>query len=665
MAHDRKSTVFLPHVNGIRAVAIMGVLIYHLRSGYCPAGYFGVDAFLVISGYFLFRSLLNPEKAGSFRYGHYLQGKAWRILPSWFVCAAAACALSLPLMLPRDALVAANTALTSAFFAADYYVDLCYDYFNDGAHLNPLLHFWYLSLTGQLYIIAPLLLIPLMKLRFRRAAMVLLGGLGLASLAFYLLITCGELSHSQEQEWLGLIGAKTVYYHLVPRFWEIVAGGAILFLPSLQSCGRLRACAGLAGLVGLLLSFFLYATGSSSSYLAVISTMLLVRYGDAGLSACLLAARPVQFLGTISFSLYLWHWPVMVFWKYCCFSGISLWDEAGMLALSLLLGYAAWRLVERWTPPPVDGGWCRRWLVLLTLPAMVALAQAARCHLRPAMADEYHRMALGDVRPSVQDAGLRDHLDTTAMSGHPVYCGGDASVPASFLLMGDSHSQHLYPGLHQACTRQGVRGIFLNFWVVPFWGVYQEGWEPEYERALLGYLEHNPHIRYALISMHWSLRLRKYGASEVENPEQRRQARINGLEKLCSILAEKGVKVILTLDTPHFPGSVSPLEEWQRRERLGMQPGEGRQLSQQEHLARLNTYLPIFRRLQDEGFVHALVDLSAPLMKDGVFPSRVGGEWWYRDGNHMTLKASERAGEHCARELKRIMQQDAALPAPM
>ncbi len=189
MAAPGQQRAYFPHINGLRALAILGILFYHLRAAYCPAGYFGVDLFLVISGYLLFGKLLREGAAERFHYGHYLQGKAWRILPSWFAVTLVTLLAATALMHPSRVWDIAMMACSSSFFLADAFADLGGSYFNPTSQQNPLLHFWYLSLTQQLYLIAPLLVLPLTRLRSRRAAAILLAFFGLLSLAFYIITT--------------------------------------------------------------------------------------------------------------------------------------------------------------------------------------------------------------------------------------------------------------------------------------------------------------------------------------------------------------------------------------------------------------------------------------------------------------------------------------------
>ncbi len=661
MATAQTSSGFLSHINGIRALAILGVVAYHLQSEYCPAGYFGVDVFLVISGFLLFRSLMNPDKAPHFQYGQYLLGKAWRILPSWFVCTLVVVLLSSVLMVPRNALDVIRTASASACFRADYYVDGRYDYFNDYAHLNALLHFWYLSITEQLYIVAPLLVIPVLRWRSSRAAAVFLYAMGGISLLYYIACTSTILPEEVRLKCLSFIGARSAYYHLFPRFWEIVAGYLIVSLPALAEWRKTRSVLSLLALVGLLLSYYMYTTGSPYNYLAVLSAMLLVRYGDSSLSAKLLNIKPLQFIGTISFSLYLWHWPVMVFWKYFCFSSIAVWDEVGMLLISLILGYAAWRWVERRPIPAASATLVRRLLVLLSIPlVLITGSLCSKAISRGEQVEWNSEFFLGEGQSGPQDEALLEGFDLTAFPQKPVYCGEPTQAAPEFLLIGDSHSLHLYPGLHEACRQNGKCGIATNNQCVPLWNCYAlRNWDPSRQNAIISYLKAHPQIRYVLISMYWKYRL-EYGPNDSDMPRTSEPSKYcDALRETCMAFKGLGLNVILLEDTPLFSGRTSPLEQWERSRRFGLE-GSAHTLSPEEHEENRRVARPLMQKLMEEGCVHGLIDLSVPLQRANGYPAQEGDEIHFRDRHHLTPSASHIVGRYLVQELLKLMQADEA-----
>ncbi len=667
MASPSLATPYLPHLNGLRAIAILGVLLYHLEETCCPAGYFGVDLFLVLSGFLLLSNLLAPGREQHFHYGHFLLKKAWRILPSWLVVTVGTVFFSLLLMHPAQLATTMLTAASGAVFAANAAVDHSGDYFNPLSQQNPLLHSWYLSLTQQFYLVAPLLVIPLTRSFSRRAAIILLASLALLSLGFHILAT---MPTPLAESLLRSIGARSAYYHLIPRFWELAAGAGVLLLPELPDCPRLRTLLASAGLVGLTASFYLYDTGSSAVYLTVASAMLAVRYAHAGPTARLLLLRPLQALGGVSFSLYLWHWPVMVFWKYCCFDTPSLLDYVGMIALSLLLASLAHRLVENRRAPLAAGRktTLRHTALLLSLPIV-----GFCCLLLNGRAREFaSRQPLGQVtliqHPEVEtDADLLRGLESLpdhGLCGKPLRTGSAEAEPR-FLLLGDSHAQHLYDALHAACQSAGLRGLYLNNTVAPYHGLIQPQvgadtcrWDAAIEQLLLDYLAAHPGITHVLIAQCWQMRMAEGAATEaatgnsLRTASERQAVTGPGIGIFCDRIRQLGRQPVLLGETPRFPRPC-PLEEWHRRELLGV-PQRERRMSLEAFEHRHAFPLATLRQLAQQGRALHL-ELADALRVENAYPASVDGTFWYYDANHLTPVAAQRVVQLIMASLQAVL----------
>ncbi len=688
-----RNASFLVHVNGLRAIAILGIVLYHLNAAYCPTGYFGVDVFLVISGYFLLASLMTAEVPGEVHYGSFLLKKAWRIIPSWFIVTCVfyfGCAW---FMIPEDRLEICNTACRSAFFAADFYIDSRYDYFNQNAHQNLFLHYWYLSITCQVYILVPLVV---MLLRFcsRKAATIAAGLIGVLSLCLYVLTCTPQVPVEIRQAFLAGTGMKTAYYHLLPRLWEILAGGAVLLLPVWQEKTRLRKLLGTVGMVGIVSSFYLYATGSPQVYLAVVSTMLFIRYGGEGWVSRLLSWRPIQWLGTISFSLYLWHWPIMAAWKYVKLGEITWCDELSMLLLSIMFGVMAWRWIESLKMPKSSS---RLMLCMRCLPILMMLFFAVGT--RP-----YYKGVRSSVQSGLKGKGLLPEMVAEIMSQPqdeelvkgflsrvhkdvPAYIGTNGEVAPSFLLIGDSHSTHSFHGLHRYCREHGIRGIFYNNTVIPFWGCYwsykdnSSYWDETKAEALMEYLNQHPNIKCVFAALLWQTRL--YGSPaevggetmdwremRILSHEEQNAIREDGLREMCRRIAETGRRVILLEDVPKLPANITP---YRLAEKVKLLRGE----EPPEYLVpvhlhkKASGYAEFFRRLVDEGVVWASIDCAEALRRGDFYRTRNDeGEYLYSDGNHLTYAGSELVGSYIMQEWERMVREDeeaesaAAAPEP-
>ncbi len=677
-ATPAKPSSFLLHVNGLRALAILGILIYHLNAAYCPAGYFGVDVFLVISGYFLLASLMKAERAGDIHYGSFLLKKSWRIIPSWFVVSAVFCIGSVWFMIAPDRLDVCNTAYRSAFFAADYFIDHLYDYFNQQAHQNLFLHYWYLSITCQMYIVVPLILMLLLRFCSKKVVAVVLGILALLSLAFYALTTTPQVPEGLRHALLEAVGMKTAYYHLIPRLWEILAGGLVLLLPAWQERPRLRKLLEAIAAVGMVLPFFLCETGSPQVYMAAVSAILFIRYGGGGLVSRLLAWRPIQWVGTISFSLYLWHWPIMAGWKYARLGEIYWYDEVGMILASLLLAAISWRFVEQLKMPksPSRFSLCLRFLPLVMLLGFVGCIYPHYKHIKKSRLDALAGQGL--MTEMFAAIATRPHAESM-LKDFPQehfrkelrYIGSSETAEPSFLLMGDSHAVHSYFGLERYCNEHGLRGVMLSQPVSPFWWCYKEAfWNEAMAEALLDYVERHPNIKYVFLVQMWEIRL--CGTpSENAGPtldwrgmkslsiEEQEALRAEGLSEICRRFREMGVKPVLLSDIPRLPARMSPYH-------LSLKLKMLRGIEDHEYLVPVDVhkkdsarYAQVLQRAADEGHAWAVIDCAEALRQGDNYKTRhADGRYLYSDDNHLTYVGSEMVGKYIMEEVQRLEREE-------
>ena len=180
-------TDFLPHVNGMRALAILAVVLYHLDAELCPCGYFGVDIFLLITGYFMFRGELSSTRLPELNFGNYLQRKIWRLAPPVLVLAVPLVVVGAFVLQPDLYEVVLGTFGACCVGLSNEYVAHSGDYFSPATQDNPLMHLWYVGLTVQLYVLLPL--VALLLRRWRYTGYVLLG---VVSLSLYLFLEYGE-----------------------------------------------------------------------------------------------------------------------------------------------------------------------------------------------------------------------------------------------------------------------------------------------------------------------------------------------------------------------------------------------------------------------------------------------------------------------------------------
>jgi peptidoglycan/LPS O-acetylase OafA/YrhL len=341
---------YVPAIDGLRAVAIISVLIFHLRPLRLPGGFAGVDVFFVISGFVVTASLLDLrfERLRDLL-GYFYTRRILRIVPALAVMLLATALLSV-LFIPSFGLLGrSNTGL--AAFAGISNILLAWTgigYFGGAADLDPFLHTWTLGVEEQFYLLFPFLFFSFRNrfadpARFRR---------GLAIVASATLASMGLCA------WLSGVRWEYAFYLMPARFWELGIGMLLCLTmarwrPAFASAGRRSTF--LFGWVCaiLLVAFFLVESGARSPFPALIVPVAATAGLIALVCACpghavarMLARSPVIFIGTISYSLYLWHWPVFTLLRWTVGLDGRLNALAG-LALSFALAAASWTMVER------------------------------------------------------------------------------------------------------------------------------------------------------------------------------------------------------------------------------------------------------------------------------------------------------------------------------
>ena len=360
---------FLPHVQGLRAIAVLCVVLYHFWPARLPGGYIGVDIFFVISGFLITSHLMRELTAtGTVRLGQFWARRARRLLPaSLLVLAFCAVVVMSPYLMPTSALPnEVREILASTFYVENWYLAISSaDYLGHGGDPTTVQHYWSLSLEEQFYVMWPLLMLLAAWIavkRFggarRRAIIVTLGIVSLASFVFCVIFT--------------ITNPAPAYFVTFGRMWQFGVGAMIALVPLL----RVRHAVGsfVLGWAGILVlvcvTFSFDGQTPFPGYMALLPTL-----GAAAVIAAsnterwwyptrILSLRPAQFVGDISYSLYLWHWPLIVIAPSVPFWGLTIYHRLALLALCFVL---AW-LTKRFVEDPARG-----WKLLTSRPARVTL----------------------------------------------------------------------------------------------------------------------------------------------------------------------------------------------------------------------------------------------------------------------------------------------------
>lgn len=335
MKQSSPPTPFRTDINGLRAYAVMAVLLFHFQIPGLSAGFIGVDIFFVISGFLMTGIIVKGLENKNFSVWKFYMARVRRIVPALMALIAVLLILGwFFLPTPDYQALGSQSAYASAFISNIYFWRSS-GYFDAASHEKWLLHTWTLGVEAQFYLLLPLFLMVLWKIK--PAAKTLLLGLVFAFLASLALSVVAS-------SWRPV----PAFYLLPTRGWEFIAGGLVFFagrdIKALEKYSKALLWSGFAL---LLLTFILidssYTWPSAWALLPVLATALIML---AQRSQSILTAHPIaQWLGDRSYSLYLWHWPIMVALYFAGLHNDGLWITAG-LAFSLLLGDVSYRLVE-------------------------------------------------------------------------------------------------------------------------------------------------------------------------------------------------------------------------------------------------------------------------------------------------------------------------------
>lgn len=331
---------YRPDIDGLRAVAVLSVMLYHFGIDAFPGGFTGVDVFFVISGY-LITSIIHREMlAGQFSFANFYRRRVRRIAPALAAVLLASTVAASFLLMPRHLTAFGESAAASGLGIANIYFLHNTGYFDRVAEDLPLLHMWSLAIEEQFYLVWPVLLLALSIWRksFTRNAIIALGTLILASFAWAEFV----LARAQEDAFF--------LPHL--RAWELALGALVALLPDIRSrlLGEALAALGLA-----LIAWGVFALsadspfpGHNALYPCIGAALVVWRKTGPTQAARLLAISPAVRIGLISYSLYLWHWPILVFFRAwnngMAPEGI---ETLALIALSLAVSTLSWLYIEQ------------------------------------------------------------------------------------------------------------------------------------------------------------------------------------------------------------------------------------------------------------------------------------------------------------------------------
>lgn len=524
-------------IDGLRAVAVAAVVLYHAGFAWLPGGYLGVDVFFVISGYLITRILLRDICQNTYSWRGFILRRIRRIIPALFLMLLVSAPFAYYLLPENDLYAFAESLRSSVLFTSNYFFWLESGYFDRASEFKPLIHTWSLSVEEQFYLIFPWLLYILYKRSAVQAGLVIL------ILASFGLATYGTRS---EYFW--------PFYFLPTRAWELGVGSLLAAFPTLRAMKikhipiSVRNFSSFLGIVFLFLAFMFFDDSHDAlgmTFLVpVIATIMIIGGAEyTGLVKTLLSAAPLRWLGLVSYSLYLWHQPVLVYGRFYLGTETAEKLVVPLLFISVFLAALSYKVVE--APLRNSLKWSNNRILLLFFATGLLLVAVsyALSHSKPYVKRD-PAIPAGEISHTFYHDKVNQQFtlcsnklatrDMEIWKGIP-RCHLSGNEPPKIAFFGDSHAEQLFVG---AASQLNVSSIYLIRGGLPFTSAPKM-------IGPLAYIGETQSVETVVFSAFWNDKIQSLGINEFAR-------------QLALTLAEfvrLGKRVVLVIDIPVYPFS--------------------------------------------------------------------------------------------------------------
>ena len=620
-------------------------MIFHLAAG-LPGGFVGVDIFFVISGY-LMTGLISDEfiGRGTLSFGEFYSRRIRRIFPALLVMILTTTGLGYFLLFPGDYKELAQSGFYAALSLGNVFFYFSTGYFDIPSESKGLLHTWSLGVEEQFYLIWPLIMLGLLSVaKGRRAPMarllLLIVGTG------FLVSVYGVLTNP-----------KAAFYLLPARLWELAAGGVLVFArrPRNQWLNEFIPAVGL----GLILWSVFFLSPESpfpgwNALPAVVGAALIVHPASAPSSlARVLSFQPLPFVGKISYSLYLWHWPLIVFWRqYRSGAALRFADAAILAGASVLVAFVSWRWVEQPFRKPLP--------VKATLPLGLSAAAVVAASMFVVVQENGFPERIDPRLEAL--SSLKTMWDWSCPS-MPRPLDIECSVGADWrtaarrgVIWGDSHAEHLLPLLDLAGRKSG--SAIALFGDCP--PIFYDGGlrryipaSPDYdtscsERAhFIDLLKSAPEIEFIILAARWSayLSVSYRNQGDARSVPRGLELLKQGLEEFVAEMAPLRRRIVLLGEMPQMGFDPIPCVILQNTRLWRDQSDLG-------HCQAMTASIPRSSFLERQSATNEVLQSVAAAHPDvfAFFPTEkmcrpdcitsIGGEFLFRDSSHLRRNIS-------------------------
>ncbi len=623
---------YIQYIDGLRAIAVTLVFIFHLSPEFLPGGFIGVDVFFVLSGYLISGIIIERHNTEQF-YRHFIIGRVRRLVPAYILVVAVTSLVAWFILLPNELVTYVKSLLAASTFTSNVFFYLNSDYFAGSSEFFPLLHTWSLSVEWQFYLFFPFVLIFMLRVRKKQMLVSLIVLLALTALVAYL-----ATQHNP----------SLAFYNTPFRASEFLIGTIVyVFFKDQKDLSTLNnkwlsGIGWLAIIVLVFISFWLSKAnlfpGIYATVVAAVTGIVLV-IGNMTPSTSswkgLLTLKPVAYIGNISYSFYLWHWPIITFYKLYLQAEFTVYDYVLITLVTLILSDLSWRYVEckfRTNQPKNTKrvGWafivsCMASGVFL---AMTLYTKGFNERLSPA------QLAILNVQ---RWADFPGECYATQREDRYFHCliGSQEEEP-KLLIFGDSHAQVLVWSLHNTLKEKGLSAVIVAKGGCPPFlpgvptvtNIEKDICETTQTVAMDIVTEQSEQFDTVILAGRWVgyENADLYGY-DIQTKAKTTESFAQRFSATLTLLKDLQYRVVL-IDSVPEPGF--PVPEWLVRAQLLGRQIEG--FNAPEHS--IETYVSV----QDI----ELVSPESLLCRDGRCNLQVEGDVLYFDSNHLTTTGADK-----------------------
>lgn len=621
-------------IDGLRTIAVALVILNHAGFTFFSGGFIGVDVFFVLSG-FLITSIIYPKiQDKTFEFGWFLSRRIRRLMPVLFVVMGITALVFSFILLPTDLVLFYKSLVSISLYAGNFFFWIEHGgYFAGTAQEVPLLHTWSLAVEEQYYFVWPLILIFLLKV-FNVNKTIIISILGLAFATWF-------------SQWATEVTVGAAYYLLPTRFFELLAGSCLAMV--WHKCQMNNSASHhVLSIFGLALILYSAITlnehsafpGYNALY-PVIGTILLI-VSRKGIVNSLLSLKPIVYLGAISYSLYLWHWPILVFARYTAID-MTLSTQIVSIVLTFILSVFSYHFVEQKFRFSASHSFKAAFINMYFLPTCFFIVISCIGIKMSGFPERFSKEITN------QDTALHTFANESRKGCHSsfreravppsdtcVFAEKVAQSKGSVFIFGDSHANHLVPFFEALAIEKNITGV--DYTLDRCLPIFDLDWGSNTYKAneckirndqAKKYIE-SKHFDYVVLAASWPgiTTKRIFDQDQrVSSPDKVKEIFSNKLAKTIKIILQTGATPIITYDTPTLGGN-SPnctLKKALYNESLKCVISANNNALLKEIVASLKVKFPLLRE----------VDVQKVICHEAICSMELNGVPLFRDEDHL------------------------------